>query len=417
MPLAGCATHATIGLTIATLTFAPLASAHDGRWIGEGSNARCMPVCGFPHLTDPDEQGDVDGFGFEGQRTCIVAGTRAELEAAGCEVAARSVPPGGRGIYRETRCVPVCSSARTDPDPATGQTDGWGYERGRTCIVAGTAAALAGLPCAPVEAPLADGNGVEATNDAGRRDCQPFCRDPLHSDPDGDGFGYEHETTCVDSSSLAALQGVPCVTTDLPPPRPPPAPPRGSGWRSDYTATMFGRDDCEAFGYADPGDSDLERSTCASSGRLELNADNTKYFAAVGDLSSLWLGSPCDCSVSERDGHCPAPPACPRQANCGQCLEVACNFEGTGSFESNGLTHNEFCKRGRSVVVQLIDACPHNHPNNAYWCTEEQPEHVDLSCSAFASLTRGRAIGDIGSINVHVRRIDCAVGLGERTLR
>jgi hypothetical protein len=68
------------------------------------------------------------------------------------------------------------------------------------------------------------------------------------------------------------------------------------------------------------------------------------------------------------------------------------------------------------VVGQQIDACPHNHPNNAYWCTAERPDHVDISCSAFAALTRGRNVGEIGSINVHVRSVDCSAGLGERAL-
>jgi len=96
-------------------------------------------------------------------------------------------------------------------------------------------------------------------------------------------------------------------------------------------------------------------------------------------------------------------------------VEVACNFEGTYSFQNDGLTHAEFCKPGRSVVVQLIDACPHNHPNNQYWCTRARPEHIDVSCSAFRELTQGRQIGQIGSINVRVRRVDCSVGLGVKT--
>jgi hypothetical protein len=67
------------------------------------------------------------------------------------------------------------------------------------------------------------------------------------------------------------------------------------------------------------------------------------------------------------------------------------------------------------VVVQLIDACPHNHPNNAYWCTRARPDHIDISCSAFRALTEGRSVGQIGSINVYARRVDCSVGLGVKS--
>jgi hypothetical protein len=50
-----------------------------------------------------------------------------------------------------------------------------------------------------------------------------------------------------------------------------------------------------------------------------------------------------------------------------------------------------------------------------YWCTAARPNHIDLSCSAFAALTEGRPIVDIGSINAYVRPVDCSVGLGPKT--
>ena len=68
--------------------------------------------------------------------------------------------------------------------------------------------------------------------------------------------------------------------------------------------------------------------------------------------------------------------------------------------------------------MQLIDACPHNHPNNTYWCTAARPQHIDLSCSAFSNITvssTARPLTTIGSINVHVRPVDCGVGLGVKT--
>ena len=389
----------------------------DGLIVEDTPGAPCFPVCGFPRLTDPDRDGNLDGFGYEGQRACVADGTSLALSSPRCDVVPlASVPAPGPGIYRETKCFPVCSSTLTDPDPQTRASDGWGYERRRNCIVPGSAAALGGLPCDPQEKPFPPGDGIDVVVDAGgKRECRPLCRNPIEGDPDGDGFGYEHERSCIVSASVPALQGIPCDAPDWPPAPPPPPPPPGGGWSSDYTATMFGEIDCARFGFDDPGDSDLNQAACVNRGVVTLDAQNQIYFGATGDLSSLWGGPPCSCQAGDRGSRCRTPPECPGQENCGQCVEVTCNFEGRHSFQDDGVTHNEFCRAGRSVVVQLIDACPHNHPNNPYWCTEARKNHIDVSCSAFRELTGGREIGKIGSINVHVRRVDCGVGLGAKS--
>jgi hypothetical protein len=385
----------------------------DGLLVDDTPGAPCFPVCGFPRLTDPDKDGNLDGFGYEGQRACIADGTTLARSSPRCDVVALPNPPApGPGVYRETQCVPVCSSSLTDLE--NGLHDGWGYERRRNCIVPGTAAALGGLPCDPGEPPFPPGDGIDVMV-AGQLECRPLCRNPAQSDPDGDGFGYELERSCIASASVPSLQGVPCDAPDWPPQGPPPPPPPGEGWLSDYSATMFGEVDCMPFGFDDPGDSDLNLAACVNRGAVSLDAQNQKYFGATGDLSSLWTGSPCSCQGSEGGSTCRTPPACPDQENCGQCVEVTCNFEGKHSFQDDGVTHNELCRAGKSVVVQLIDACPHNHPNNAYWCTRARKNHIDVSCSAFRELTHGRDIGKIGSINVHARRVDCSVGLGPKT--
>lgn len=388
----------------------------DGLLVDGTPGALCFPVCGFPRLTDPDKDGNLDGFGYEGQRPCIADGTTLALSSPRCDVVALpNVPAPGPGVFRETKCVPVCSSSLTDLDPTTGLNDGWGFERRRNCIVSGTAAALGGLPCDPGEEAFPPGDGIDVVVGAGQLECRPICRSPAQSDPDGDGFGFELERSCIVSASVPALQGVPCDAEDWPPAPPPPPPPPGAGWLSDYTATMFGEVDCMQFGFDDPGDSDLNLAACVSRGAVSLDAQNQVYFGATGDLASLWTGGPCVCQGAEGGGTCRTPPACPDQQNCGQCVEVTCNFEGKHSFRDDGVTHNELCRPGKSVVVQLIDACPHNHPNNAYWCTEARKNHIDVSCSAFRELTDGRDIGKIGSINVHARRVDCSVGLGPKT--
>ena len=113
-----------------------------------------------------------------------------------------------------------------------------------------------------------------------------------------------------------------------------------------------------------------------------------------------------------------SPPACAGQTDCGLCVEVTCNATGIYSFNGDGFTHDEFCKAGQSVVVQLIDACPHNHPSNTYWCTTARPQHIDLSCTAFNALVNAgtaRPLSTIGSINVYTRPVDCSVGLGVHT--
>jgi hypothetical protein len=383
----------------------------DGLWLGH----ECFPVCGFPEHTDPNPNGDLDGWGFELQRACIVLGTTPTLSAPVCDVVPLpNLPPPGDGVFREGTCYARCSSALTDPDGA-GKLDGWGFERRRPCIVTGSAAALGGLPCAAQLPEYPPGDGVEIPVDArGTLECRPLCLMPLVSDPDRDGYGYEGGKSCVVSASLATLQGIPCDAPDLPRPPPPAPPPPGDGWSNDYSASMFGELDCQRFGFNDPGDSDLYRSTCVASGKVTLDPTNSKFFGAVGDLSTLWNAPPCQCSDGETGGKCNSPPACPGQSNCGQCVEVTCNGTGESSFDGNGITHNEFCKPNSAVVVQLIDACPHNHPNNPYWCTARRKNHIDISCSAFSALTQGRAVAEIGHMNVYVRPVDCGVGLGVR---
>lgn len=71
------------------------------------------------------------------------------------------------GLLIDGMCVPLCASAATDPDPMTGQSDGWGYENNASCLVAGGAPALRGtaacdlvapeMPVVPALPPVPDG--------------------------------------------------------------------------------------------------------------------------------------------------------------------------------------------------------------------------------------------------------------------
>lgn len=59
---------------------------------------------------------------------------------------AQPVPLATGGLSIDGACTPVCASAATDAD-ATGQLDGWGWENEASCVVSGSAVAAQGLPC------------------------------------------------------------------------------------------------------------------------------------------------------------------------------------------------------------------------------------------------------------------------------
>jgi len=79
-----------------------------------------------------------------------------------------ALPPGllfGNGRLVGGACTFVCSNASTDPD-AQGQTDGWGFERGRSCLTPESQLALQNMPCdipelaplPPIPAEIPEGN-------------------------------------------------------------------------------------------------------------------------------------------------------------------------------------------------------------------------------------------------------------------
>jgi hypothetical protein len=195
-------------------------------------------------------------------------------------------------------------------------------------------------------------------------------------------------------------------------------------WTTGYVATMYGNDtsgDCA--GYPNFGDmTSIRSATCSRvvtvAGFVAGTANNASFYGATGDLSSLWVGARCSCNGSDT---CPAnqSPSCPAEqqsgGNCGICVAVKCDAMGT--FSLGGATHDQDCNRTQYAVVQIIDACPHDHPTNVAssegWCTTRQANHVDLSCSALGGIsTKGMNIGQDGWLNVDVQQVDCSVGLG-----
>jgi hypothetical protein len=393
------------GATVHDAQAQPEAAVDGGPAVGLVIGGMCFPVCAFPLITDPNDS----GYGFEHQQSCVDPRSAQAATARPCSPPAPpNAPPPGDGFFDGTQCFPPCTSSITAVAADGGPSD-YGFERGQTCVLPGTASALGDLPCVPNVMVYPPSNGVDLGTG-----CTPLCVDPVVSAPDGGAYGFENNMTCVVSASVPALQGIPCTAPNPPPPPPPPPAPTGPGWNGDYTATMFGQVDCAPLGVTDS--TNLNGSTCVASRQVTLNTTNEEFYGAPGDLSTLWTGSPCTCVGNpSQTTTCSSPPACPGQADCAQCVEVVCNGTGIYSFEDDGFTHDEFCKPNAAVVVQIIDACPHNHPSNVYWCTAARPNHIDLSCSAFAALTEGRPIVDIGSINAYVRPVDCSMGLGATT--
>ncbi len=202
-------------------------------------------------------------------------------------------------------------------------------------------------------------------------------------------------------------------------------------WTTGYAATMYGNDssgDCA--GYPSFGDTTSINSQTCTTGQNKVTIasyssgvnNNASYYGALGDLSTLWVGAECSCNGSDT---CPSnqAPSCSAESqsggDCGICVAVKCDPNGT--FSLSGTTHDSDCSKTEYAVVQIIDACPHNHPTNVAssegWCTSRQPNHIDLSCSALGGIsTKGMNIGQDGWLNVDVQKVDCSIGLGLHTL-
>ncbi|HZL17953.1 MAG TPA: hypothetical protein VFG23_09430, partial [Polyangia bacterium] len=201
-------------------------------------------------------------------------------------------------------------------------------------------------------------------------------------------------------------------------------------WTTGYAATMYGNDTAQGtdcYQYPDFGDStSINSQTCSKvvtiAGYSQGTANNASYYGATGDLSTLWSGAECNCNGSDT---CPSnqAPSCPAESqsggNCGICVAVKCDPNGT--FSLSGTTHDQDCNTTQYAVVQIIDACPHDHPTNVAssegWCTTRQANHVDLSCSALGGISsKGMNIGQDGWLNVDVQKVDCSIGLGLHAL-
>jgi len=119
---------------------------------------------GMNFCSNAGRDADGDGFGWENNASCVVAGSKADTHPT-CASSASDPDGDGYGWENERSCIVVthCGSASSDPDG-----DGFGWENGRSCVVLPAAANGRFLACAS--------------------------RD---SDPDGDGYGWENNKTCL----------------------------------------------------------------------------------------------------------------------------------------------------------------------------------------------------------------------------
>jgi hypothetical protein len=165
---------------------------------------QCVPLCASA-ATDPDG----DGFGFESAVSCVVAGSPAA--AGGTPCAPVSMPdapmlPEGDGFFLGDQCFARCASDATDVD-AAGVRDGFGFELGASCVVAGSEPALGAIPCVPEPldpAAVPAGEGFLLGDQ-----CFPPCI--VNAGIDEQGFGFEQARSCILPGSPASTQGIPCI--------------------------------------------------------------------------------------------------------------------------------------------------------------------------------------------------------------
>lgn len=124
--------------------------------------AGAMAANGMPYCGNPGMDTDKDGYGWENEKSCVVAGSNADKHP-NCATATSDPDGDGWGWENERSCVVVthCQSAGSDPDG-----DGWGWENDKSCVVVKT---------------------------SGKH---PQCAS-ANSDPDGDGYGWENNATCL----------------------------------------------------------------------------------------------------------------------------------------------------------------------------------------------------------------------------
>ena len=148
--------------------------------IGTGVSAD-RPVC-----VDPASDSDGDGWGWENNQSCVVESTGNTGSGTG------NGDNSGSGSGPVVNGRPICALTDSDADG-----DGWGWENNQSCIVSDDSTDAGGGDTG--DGGNSDGgNGDSGSGDGGNTDDsgRPFCVND-DSDPDGDGWGWENNLTCV----------------------------------------------------------------------------------------------------------------------------------------------------------------------------------------------------------------------------
>ncbi|KAI9136951.1 RlpA-like double-psi beta-barrel-protein domain-containing protein-containing protein [Paraphysoderma sedebokerense] len=155
--------------------------------------------------------------------------------------------------------------------------------------------------------------------------------------------------------------------------------------------------------YPGPGEAATDMSTlsCTQSIRGFTPRSNS-WFGAMADKAPLYAGPACQPNPNGGPY-----PICPNQGSCGKCYEIKCVSKFPA--ENGGA---QTCIPGKSVTVQIVDACPHNHPvnlgkKNDNPCQDTGVNHIDLNINAFKEIANLGA----GTIRTQIREVACT-GLG-----
>ncbi len=139
-------------------------------------NAHAMlPVC-----QSASSDSDGDGYGWENNDSCIVNGAITPSNSGSGSASNSGANSGSSSRW------PACLSAASDPDG-----DGFGWENNDTCLVTNNSSANSGSSAGSDNSAVAPGS-----SSGGRPSCVS-----ASSDPDGDGFGWENNDTCLVTSS------------------------------------------------------------------------------------------------------------------------------------------------------------------------------------------------------------------------
>jgi len=205
------ATNATTSTSSGTTATATSGNAES---VGVVVDGTCKLRCA-DDSTDADTAGVSDGWGFEAGQSCVVPGGMADT-GEGCSdpvlaEGPESASTPGTGVLINGMCTLVCADASTDAD-SNGATDGWGYERGVSCVVSGGTSDPGAEAEACTEIPPEPGASTPGGSVQVGDTCFAVCLDDsTDADAAGisDGWGYEDDVTCVVPGG-AQDTGMPC---------------------------------------------------------------------------------------------------------------------------------------------------------------------------------------------------------------